>query len=100
MKAHARAQAGHVDDAEVAVHQQVWHPRLGMNTEGGRLDKANLTLLAAFEPVLAQVLEGVIILKGQAKGGRCAGLEQFFVIFVRVNAIQDDIKVLVALCLA
>ncbi len=87
MQAHARAQAGHVHNAQVAVHQQIGHAWLGMNAEGGALDQTNLTLLAAFKAVLAQVLERLFILQRQADRRRRAGLEQFFVVLVGVDAV-------------
>ena len=68
-----------------------------MDAEGGRLDQADLPLLAAFEAVFAQVLERLFIVQHQAHRRRGAGLEQFLVIVVRVDAVEQDVEVLVAL---
>ncbi len=98
MQAHARAQTGHVDDAQVAVHQQVGHARSRVDTEGGRLDEANLALLAALEAVLAQMLERLFVLQRQANRRRRAGFEQFLVVVVGVDAVEQDVEVFVPLC--
>ncbi len=94
---HAGAEAGHVDDAQVAVHEQVGHAGRGLDAEGGGLDQANLALIAAFEGVFAQVLEGVFIFEGEADGRGRVEFVELFVVFVGVDAVEEDVEIFVPL---
>lgn len=68
-----------------------------MDAEGGRLDQANLALLAAFEPILAQMFQGFVIIERQTQGGRRAILVQVFVVLVGNDAVQEDVEEFVTL---
>ncbi len=99
MQAHARAQTGHVHDAQVAVHQQVRLAGPRVDAEGGRLNQPDLPLLAALEAIFAQVLERLLVVQHQAHGRWRAGLEQFLVVAVGLDAVQQDVEILIALSL-
>ena len=68
-----------------------------MNAEGGRFDQANLAQVAAFEGIFAQVLEGIFVFQGELNGRRAVGLVEFLVVLVGVNAVKEDLEILVAL---
>ena len=94
---HAGTQAGHIHDAQIAVHEDVGNAAARLNAERGRAHQANLSLAAPLEPILAQILQRVFAIQRQRTGrGHAVGVH-VAVLLPCANAVQQNLQILIPL---
>ncbi len=85
MKAHARTETWHIDNSQIAIHQEIWLSRFRLNSKSRRLHKSDLSLIAPPKTIFSEVHQSFFIfyLKGPG-GGRTIAEE------VRIGLIGPD----------